>query len=189
MSEIKQARLIDGDTVCRKAVNDLVKNRLNKMLGGVGSAEDIEDPFDRGKATAYENVLYDISARLPSKASEGEAARLREALEKIVDVLSDDTSITAQRINNIIILALSSHTEDARIQREPENADRVRQMYAAWKSYDGKPIFSGETIANTIADVALAVGISIPGIDPSDPINFIPGINTEEDKGHDTPNT
>lgn len=44
---------------------------------------------------------------------QGEATRLREALSKIIDVLTDDTSINAQRINNIIIEAFSSsHRED-----------------------------------------------------------------------------
>lgn len=36
-------------------------------------------------------------------SDQGEAARLREALERISDILCDDTSLTAQRINNVII--------------------------------------------------------------------------------------
>ena len=150
-------RLIDGDTVSRKAVNDLVKKRLNNMLRDVDSAEDIEDPFDRGKATAYGNVLYDFIARLPSIASEGEATRLREALERIKKIATDDQQaklpnpLWSNLIKAITDQALSPNTEDTGIQK-------VREL---WEHYRKTGRFIS---ARAVVEVVTILGITIPGI-------------------------
>jgi len=53
--------------------------------------------------------------------------------------------------------------------------NHVREMYDVWKNLDMPPIYSPETVANIIADVALVLGVSIPGIDPDAPENQFVG--------------
>jgi hypothetical protein len=94
MSEIKQARLIDGD----------------KLSGWINRK--YERSTDINKADAFRDVYLSIEAGsfdIPS--DQGEAARLREALNKI-GLYCAGTEF--DHVSKFVLKALSSHTEDAR---------------------------------------------------------------------------
>jgi len=156
-----------SNTVNKQAlVNDL----LEEMM-----IYDEEGGFDKGAryiASKYVSAINSNKYDTPSPIQ-----GYREALEAIGEELTDDTSVRAQRINRIINDALSLP------DMQPGVADKVREMYQVWMEHEGPAIFSGETIANAIADVAILVGISIPGIDPDDPRN-VPGFNSTEDQAN-----
>jgi len=138
---IKPIGAIDGDKLdewIEEAPKGLIPKLDNYALGYRKALDDL--------LIAKNTGIFD----LPS--DQGEATRLREALEKIVDVLADDTSINAQRINNLIIQALSSsHREDKGIQM-------VRDHYEYHRTN------GNNEYANGMYDTIAMLGITIPGI-------------------------
>ncbi|QJD87885.1 hypothetical protein [Cohnella herbarum] len=140
MSEISKHRLIDGDKL-----KDQIKARLSKVPGYRGEATELSDPFHRGKATSYENVLRDIYY-LPS--DQGEATRMREALERIKKIATDDQQaklpnpLWANLIIAITDQALSFHTEEQQ-KESPETmsfTEWCRVMEAEDGEFHGIPL-------------------------------------------------
>lgn len=85
-------------------LDELSKRMRTIPVDGEGRTVEVgySDMFVRATITKL------IADHRTLSAAEG---RYREALERIIDVLADDTSIRAQRINNIIITALSPSGE------------------------------------------------------------------------------
>lgn len=87
--------------ISRKALEDTLNTLYNQPMA----------------AGAYRAAINDVKAEIagiPSTESEGEATRLREALEKILTVAEDSPVKTYQHMEDIAREALSSRREDAK---------------------------------------------------------------------------
>jgi len=103
---------------------------MNKPIGAIDGDKVFEWMYSNGyfSLKAADMLADEWEKGTFRLDDQGEATRLREALEKIVDVLADDTSINAQRINNLIIKALSSyHREDGQENGREEAMDKLME--------------------------------------------------------------
>ncbi|CAM3707893.1 hypothetical protein COLU111180_04225 [Cohnella lubricantis] len=87
-----------GDYISKKELLEWASNRKSMHRTSM--------PYDMGIVFMCDSLAAEIISGRFDILSPAEG-RYREAMERIVDVMADDTSIRAQRINNIIISALS----------------------------------------------------------------------------------
>lgn len=179
----------DGDFIDRYA-NAAVSDHFGIIIDEIESGEFSAE--SEGEAICTQDNLCPACTetslkgwKLIAEETQAENERLRDALNGIMNgnwaITHDQQGLaiwSTDRINPFSIkqevLALSP-TSETEVRPSNEQAEQVRQLYEAWSTMKGTPTFSAQTIANVIADVAIIVGIDIPGINPNDPFN-IPGI-------------
>src|SRR5690606_30849523 len=148
-----------SDYISKQALKDWINTRKTALSDVVGKHTGYHKRHLSGQHSSLVDLEWEINEGKFDLSDQGEVARLREALEQVANEPTTkfrfgDSTYWLTNARKIARKALSIHTGDT----EPVGAQRVRAMYKAWSELEEESIFSPETIANIIADVAGAVG-------------------------------
>ena len=137
---------------------DIVKILSTGKFGIISDYQQVHNRYQLREVSGWqydinnvEKISDDLISVLNAPSDQGEAARLREAMERILFILNQDTADVSDMGICIAIAseALSSHTEDTGIQKMRE------ALQAIWENSDD------QGARYCAAD---ALGITIPGI-------------------------